>query len=208
MRLLIDVDALCKLAHWGLLEEIPSLMGIPLQECTTLASSKYRAIKAKSKLDGRVFHAVEAADRVLEAIALMQAPMEPASQSLGDFENVLGIDAGEAVLLASLVAAPDTRLLTGDKRALGALAALPPEAREPFLGRVICVERIIEAGLNQWGLDVLRSKVCPWKKIDVAVNIIMGSRCDAGEASVREALASYIGELTSLCDPSLICEKL
>ena len=78
MRLLIDVDALCKLAHWGLLEEIPSLMGIPLQECTTLASSKYRAIKAKSKLDMRVFHAVEAADRVLEAIALMQAPIEPA----------------------------------------------------------------------------------------------------------------------------------
>lgn len=58
-----------------------------------------------------------------------------------------------------------------------------------------------------WG-DVLRSKVCPWKKIDVAVNIVMGGRCDAGEASVREALASYIGELTSLCDPSLICEKL
>lgn len=208
MRLLIDVDALCKLAHWGLLEELASLTGIPMQECTTLASAKYRAIKAKTKLDGRVFRAIEAADRVLEAIASMQPAIEPASQSLGTFENVPGIDAGEAVLLASLVVATDAKLLTGDKRALRALAALPPEQREPFLGRVICVERVIESALDQLGLEVLRSKVCPWKKIDIAVDIIMGSRCDAGEPAVREALAAYIGELVSLCDPSLISEKL
>lgn len=207
MRLLIDVDALCKLAHWGLLQDLASLTDIPMQECTTLASARYRALKAKTKLDGRVFRAVEAVDRVLEAIASMSPAIEPATQSLGAFENVPDIDAGEAVLLASLVAVQEAKLLTGDKRALRALAALPPEQREPFAGRVICVERVIESALDLWGLEVLRSRVCPWKKIDIAVDVIMGSRCDAGEAAVRQALAVYIGELVSLCDPSLICEK-
>lgn len=34
--LLVDVDAAVKLAHWGLLGELPTLIDTPLSNCATL----------------------------------------------------------------------------------------------------------------------------------------------------------------------------
>lgn len=74
--MLIDVDALCKLAHWGLLEELPMLTGIPWHECACLASAKYRARRSTMKPDGRAFRTVDAAIEVLRVIELMGSSLE------------------------------------------------------------------------------------------------------------------------------------
>jgi len=58
--------------------------------------------------------------------------------------------------------------------------------------------------LDAFGIDELRARVCTWKDVDKAVAIVMGSRCDQAEASVREGLTCYLGELHALCQPSLI----
>ncbi len=208
MRLLIDVDALCKLAHWALLEEIPSLSGFLWDECTYLASAKYRARRSATKPDGRAFRTTEAANEVLRVIGLMGQPLDADASVLPDFQDVAGIDAGEAVLLSTLASSGDSVMLTGDKRSIRALAALDTRIRKPFSGRLIVVEQIIAAALDANGLDWLRERVCKWKIVDTAVSNIMGSRCDASEASVRAGLDSYIGELGALCEPSLLCARL
>lgn len=208
MRLLIDVDAMCKLAHWNLLSELPQLTGVAWASSSSLASLKYRALKAQSKLDGRLFRSPEAAAEVVRVVALMPQLLQPSTEMLPEFQDISGIDAGEAVLLSALASAPDTMLLTGDKRAVRALAGMDGGVRKGFSRRIVPVELVILGALDQFGLEWLRARVCPWKAIDVAVSVVMGSRCDASEASVRQALTAYLGELTALCDPSLILENL
>lgn len=129
---------------------------------------------------------------------------QPDPALLIQFQNIAGIDAGEAVMLARLIEDPNTLFLTGDKRALRAVAAMDDKVRASIAERVVPVECIIKCVLDAFGIDELRARVCTWKDVDKAVAIVMGSRCDQAEASVREGLASYLGELYALCRPSLI----
>lgn len=198
--LLIDVDAFAKLAHWRMLDQLSALTGIPLAACSTISSLRHRAEKAKPPL----FRAGHAPGLVLEAIAQMGPLPEPDLAVLATLQDVPGIDAGEAVLFAALHYVPDSQLLTGDKRALSALAKLPAWLRAGFAGRILVVEQVLERALDLHGLTWLRDHVCEWRAIDKAAGFVMGSRCDAAEAAVREGLASYISELAKLCDPSLL----
>ncbi|TFZ02985.1 hypothetical protein EZ313_17330 [Ramlibacter henchirensis] len=202
MRLAIDIDAAAKLAHWGLLPHIPALLNTDWKGCITLTSLRFRAQKALQKPDGRVFHCTEAAQVALDLCASVGLP--PDVTLLTELQDVQGIDAGEAVLLSAMHMDRDLCLLTGDKRALRALSAAAPELRGVFAGRVVTVEQVLGAALNRFGLLWLRQNVCPYRHIDKAILIIMGSRCDAGEPSVREAIDAYVMEVRALCDPSLL----
>ena len=200
--LLIDVDAMCKLAHWNLLESLPAITGVPPADCATLPSCRHRAAKALTKLD-KVFKCVEAATEVLRAVDAFGDLPQPDPSLLEPFQDVAGIDSGEAVMFARMIEQPSAILLTGDKRAMRAAAALPMSVRGPVAARVLPVECVVKCALDMFGLDELRTRVCPWKEVDKAIAIVMGSRCDQPEASVREGLASYLGELAGLCDPPL-----
>lgn len=199
-RLLIDVDALVKLAHWRMVLELPGLTQIALADCATISSLRHRAQTPKKPL----FVADHAPGLVIEAMDQMAALPAPDPAVLAVLQDVPAIDPGEALLFAALHATPDSQLLTGDKRALKALSELPHHVRDPFAGRILVVERVLERALDQHGLEWLRAHVCEWRSIDKAAGFIMGGRCDAAEAAVREGLASYISELAQLCDPSLL----
>ena len=207
-KLLVDVDALCKLAHWRLLDELPVLTGVGWSDCATLTSVKHRARRATSKPDGRLFRTAAAAEAALRAIEQMQPALEPSSVGLNDLQDVAGIDAGEMVLLAAIAATPGARLLTGDKRALGALAAMESSVRSRYAGRILLVEQVILGALDVNGLDWLRAHVCPEKDVDKTISMVMGSRCDASEQSVREGLASHLNAMQRLCEPSILCNVL
>jgi hypothetical protein len=203
MKLLVDVDALAKLAHWKILEELPDFTGVPLSQCATLTSARFRAQRAVKKPDGRVFHSTEAATVALRAMDSMTGPLSPETEHLPILQGVAGIDAGEAVLL-SAVSAHSARLLTGDKRAMKALAGLDSTQRAPFAGKIVLIEQVLLAGLTRRGIEWLRERVCPYKQIDKAIGNAMGSRCDAPQDSVREGLESYIKELEHAVTPTLI----
>lgn len=201
--LLIDIDAAVKLAHWGLLAELPKLTGMALNSCATLTSLRFRALKAAEKPDGKLFHTVAAAQAVLDTLPhLAQLPVDV--ELLPALQNLPGIDAGEAVLISAMAARPEVRMLTGDKRCLRALAACDPEIREPLANRVLIVEQVLLLALDAYGLLWLQGKVCALRHIDKAVAIVMGSKCDLAENSVREGLHSYIDEMVRLCDPQLL----
>ena len=70
------------------------------------------------------------------------------------------------------------------------------------------VEQIVLAALDRFGLEWLRVHVCPQRHVDKAIGIVMGGRCDATEASVREGLASYLGEMRTLCEPTLLAAPI
>lgn len=202
--LLVDVDAMCKLAHWRLLELLPSITGIAPPACSTLVSTKFRALKSVEKPDGKVFRCVDAAKAVVSAVENFGELPQPDPALLNQFQDIAGIDSGEAVMLARLIEDPNAFFLTGDKRALRAVAAMREQVRASIAERVIPVECVIKCVLDVFGIEELRARVCTWKDVDKAVSIVMGSRCDQAEASVREGLASYLSELHGLCQPSLI----
>lgn len=202
--LLVDVDAMCKLAHWRLLELLPEITGVSLPACSTLTSTKYRAIKSLERPDGKVFFSVDAAHAVVHAVDQFSELPQPDIELLSQFQDIAGIDSGEAVMLARLIEDQKAIFLTGDKRALRAIAAMDENVRTAIAERVLPVECVIKCVLETYGIDELRARVCVWKNVDKAVSIVMGSRCDVGEASVREGLASYLGELKGLCLPPLI----
>ncbi|GAB3490369.1 hypothetical protein GCM10027399_07430 [Curvibacter fontanus] len=203
MSLFIDVDAICKLAHWQLLDKLPALLGTPIVECVTLSSVRYRAQRCLSKPDGRLFQTADAAQAVLAAVTSMKAPLAATAFDLSVFENASDIDPGEAVLLAAVIATPGARLLTGDKRALRAISKLA-SIRPVLAGRVVMLEHVLLLALDTYGLDWVRKSVCPQAAVDKAIFICMGSRCDAPEISVREGFESYLNEIRCACDPTIL----
>lgn len=204
MGLVIDVDAMAKLAHWRLLPELPALVGIPWNETSTLPSLRYRAQRAATAPDGKLFRHTAAAQVAVAAIDAMGKLPETDAARLPAFQDVPDIDAGEAVRFAVLAVHPEHYLLTGDKRALRALSRLPVSVWQPLCGRVIVLEEVVLAAMETRGIEWLRERICAERALDKAIAIAMGSRCDAAIEAVREGLRSYLGELHHLCTPSLL----
>jgi len=204
MKLLMDVDALAKFSNWNLVAHVPGALGFDTSQCATVSSLRYRAQQSVHKPDQKLFHTPDAASQALEIIGQMcpLASLDP--MQLAPFENIVGIDPGEAILFAEVLANPETFVLTGDKRALRALSGLEAGLRAGLSGRVVLIEQVLLRLLDQNDLEWVRRHVCPAKSLDKAVSAIMGSRCDANEESVRQGLASYIGEIARLFEPALI----
>jgi len=200
--LFIDADALSKLAHWNILAVLPELASTPWSGMATVSSIRFRALKATTVPDGKLFRCPKAAARSVEAIQKMSPLAAPDATLLATFAAVPDIDPGEATLLALVASGPEDRLLTGDKRALRSLARLPEASR--WCGRIFTVEQVIACGLKSKGRDWLLQGACPFRDMDKAVANCLGSSCDASETSIREGLASYIREMDRLHDPSLL----
>ena len=206
MDLLVDVDVLAKLAHWGMLPELPALVGAEWHQMSTVASLRFRAQRAIAAPDGKLFHNADAARAVVQALDQM-APLPAVDPTrLAAFQDATDIDAGEAILFALLDGASDRCVLTGDKRAVRALSRLPATRRALLEGRVLVLESVCLKALDARGIEWLRERVCPSRNLDKAIAIALGSRCDAPLAAVLEALRSYHGELALLCAPSLLRE--
>jgi len=204
VKILLDVDAISKLAHWGLLTELPGILGIDIEAYSTVGSLKFRARKSIDAPDGKLFRTSEAAQHALNFIALGTDLPDVAPESLLVYENITGIDPGEALLLAALAQNEGTLLLTGDKRAVKAAAALGCELKSCIYGRVLIVEQIVLAALLTHGIEWLRERICPQRHIDKAISIVMGSECRAERNSLIEGLSSYIKDVDDIDTPSLL----
>ncbi|MBL8495999.1 MAG: hypothetical protein JNM37_17320 [Rhodocyclaceae bacterium] len=203
--LVIDVDAVAKLAHWSILPLLPELTGCGWDEIGTVSSLTHRARRAVSTPDGKLFRTSVAATAALDAISRMRANLEgPSDEVLDELSASNQIDSGEAVLLATIANDPHGRFLTGDKRALRALAGL--DCARQFAGKIMMVEHIVWLCLEAKGRDWLLQNVCPARDADQAISMILGSRCDASLDSLREGILSYIREIAALHNPSLIVD--
>lgn len=198
--LFIDVDAMAKLAHWKILPELPMLLSTTWDNTATLTSLEIRARRAASAPDNKLFHSVDAATLMLAILCKMKKPNT--STVISELVDTTAIDSGEAVLLSQVAGADENLFLTGDKRAISALAKL--QVAEKFTGKIIVVEQIILASLNVFGSGWLLDHICPFRDLDKMIQIVLGSDCNANEASIREGLTSYIKSLADLHTPSLL----
>lgn len=202
--LLVDVDVLAKLAHWGMLPELPTFVEVDWPRMSTVPSLRFRAQRAATTPDGKLFHSTDAARAVMRAVSQM-APLPTVDPTrLAQFQDATDIDAGEAILFALLDGVADRCVLTGDKRAVRALSQLPATRRVLLEGRLLILEAVFLKALDLRGIEWLRKLVCPSRELDKAISIALGSRCDAPPEAVDEALRSYHGELAVLCTPCLL----
>jgi hypothetical protein len=200
--LYVDVDALCKLAHWNILPSLSDITGHSWNNIVTMSSLRYRANRAMDCPDGKLFHSSTAAKLAHAYICKMGAPSELQSEILATLADSQQIDTGEALLLSMTANDSHGQFLTGDKRALRALSKL--DCASLFVGRILIIEQIISNCLQNQGREWLLMNVCPYNHIDKAVSTILGSRCDGSFESIEAGIVSYIDEIAGLHNPSLL----
>ncbi len=204
--LVVDVDALCKLAHWNVLPLLPELTGYSWKEMGTVSSLSYRAKKAIATPDGKLFRSTDAAKAALDALEKMGEPFEASPTILATLSEVSQIDAGEAVLLATIADDPNGRFLTGDKKALRALSNLG--CAFYFSGKILLLEHILKSCLELKGCKWVLENLCPFREVDKAIAMILGSRCDANIENLTAGIHSYINEIAVLHDPCLLADQV
>lgn len=204
--LVIDVDAVSKLAHWNILPIVPDLTGYQWGQISTVSSLAHRARRCLVEPDGKLFHSAGAAQLAVAAIGQMVGlpPISP-----GFLETLSAspqIDSGEALLLSAIAELQSGCFLTGDKRALRALAKTSVASN--FAGKIIPIEYLVWGCLELKGRDWVLENICPFRGIDKAIGIALGSRCDATSAAITDGLASYVKEIDVLYDPSLLSRRI
>lgn len=119
----------------------------------------------------------------------------------------LALDAGEAQLAVMVFTRELRHLLTGDKRAIAALASTPlPDDIEParLVHKLICFEQAVWALLDSQDAASVRAAICTERDVDTQLRICFScSSPEVDEASWREGLRSAIEDVRAHC-PDLL----
>jgi hypothetical protein len=168
-RLLVDTDIFCKLGIAELLEPAVALFDLAISDCRCLPALPYMLRRGKlPKLFGP-----EACGKLVPLAESMAAGPWPATPSLDKFTNVDRIDVGEAQILAA-VADLGIIALTGDKRALEAVAKLP-ECPPLLAGRIVTLEAVLISLCEKVGDDVVRAALQPVRDQDRVLRVCFSS---------------------------------
>jgi hypothetical protein len=119
--------------------------------------------------------------------------------------RALEFDTGESQLIAVLMSRSAPLLLTGDKRAIVALAGICPAEAE---GRVACLEQLIATLVTKHSAGALRTSVCAEPKVDKAMTACFA--CSATLVSAEDilaGLASYTNHLRRSAGDTLLAEN-
>lgn len=196
---LVDTDIFCKLGTTGLLEQALSLFGARVAECGRLPALPHMLQRGQLvKLYGEA-----ACTALLPIASAMPTVPAPPSEWLGRLVNVPLIDPGEAQLF-SCAAAGSLVILTGDKRALRALAGVEGFA-DALAGRIVTLEALLLALCSALGDPAVRSMVQPLasgNRPDQTIKICFSS----SNEDPRTALLSYFNALKHEVQPLILWE--
>jgi hypothetical protein len=207
----IDNDIILKLAACTLFWEAMSCLNLSKENLFVNITSRFY-FRNSRKLKSR--YPVQIREEA-RSIALELKPIKQDEQRDELYQSLLieGVDAGEALLIASLMNSPDGYcLLTGDKRCLISLSNNNDEdiekVKNQIRGKVICLEQIILAMIEINGFELILPKVLQAKEYDISLKSIFGS----GEAATREnvisSLSAYIKDLQTQSNGILIDTEL
>lgn len=192
---LTDVDIVSKMAHWRLLNILPTIFCCDISEIATIPSLKYRASRACTNPD-KLFRDADTAKYAFEFMQKIGELPAPDADTVSALQRHKKIDPGEAVLIAIAYKVEDALLATGDKNAIQSLHTVYATGEYTNLqGRVVCLEQLLKCCLDHLGLADLQEKVKPALDLDKAIKNIFGGRCDAPLESVQNGLNSYIDNL-------------
>jgi hypothetical protein len=196
--ILIDNDALLKLARYGLLDEAIALFESTPTDVGVLATAKYRLLPAKNRL--RFCKDEESAAR-LETFLKTSNPLDAglADPDLLDVLNAIpNIDAGEALLFAVGANKRDTLIITGDKRSLAMLCSYDSVAdvSKALAGRVVSME-VLFSMLTEYQFPLIQERVRDKPDVDMTLKLVFGVTVPADFESVKKGFNSYISDLRS-----------
>lgn len=204
----LDTDIVLKCSAWSMADVLPRVVG----HLGPPAVLGLVHLIAPRQLGRMGLAEPEAARGELDRILGSLGRMEPSDEEIGlaaelaalAQEADLPLDTGEAQLTAITILRDLPLLVTGDKRAIRALAQMRPAA-ERLGRRLACLEQVIEAVVAMLGPDEARDRICREPAADSTMRLVFSCHGDARSAGhAQEALASYIGDIRRGADGLLI----
>ena len=202
MICLFDNDIISKLAFCDLFDDALTTLGAKRDEVFVLPTARFVLLKpikhpevAKERLGEAAYDRVRT---FLESVGVLDTP--PPTEEFQIFDDLVGIDSGEAILFSATAQFPQFVLATGDKRSLRALYAEPKCKLicDRLAGKVVCFEQVVRLIIDQVDFASVLKKLVPARGCDTALRAVFGSGLDATERNVKDGLASYIAELRNL----------
>lgn len=198
-QVLLDNDVTLKVVCYSLVPDLvalgtsnglpPAILGVArfvIGKRLTRASNVADAARATTEFEQLLQTAVliEPDDEELGLAADLEAEASRLS---------LELDGGESQLLAILARRACRLLMTGDKRAIVAMAVVAPALSA---NRIVCLEQVMVRLVDVAGLEVVRLHVCREPAVDRAITSCFACSTEAVErADVLEGLRSYISHL-------------
>lgn len=190
-QLLVDTDAFCKLAAADLLDEVLALLGVNRAQCAVLPALPYMLDRGRLRKRYGDFQS----DRLRKFAGEFPVAPDSSLKWLDALTAESSIDPGEAQLFA-LAAEHGIRILTGDKRALEALAKV--YGIHPHLsGNVVTLEAVLTGMAEQMPDEQLRQKGSVLGQHDQMAKAVFAS---VG-SDLGEALHSYLRDVESRAKP-------
>lgn len=197
----IDTDVLLKAAAYRLANELVTVLE-PRGAPATLGL--VHLIAAKQLAGKRGLRDRNGAAAELELLLSMLGHLEPDDDEVAMAAELtahaqrlgLPLDAGEAQLTAIVARRGLPLLVTGDKRAIGALARLAGNGplHASLVGRLACLEQVLAAIAVRIGEDELRTRICAERDIDGAMRLACSCGVEGWDpAQLHEACDSFIG---------------
>jgi hypothetical protein len=206
---LLDNDVIVKVCCFNIGTELIDWASRGCIQLTMLTVAQYVVrgrIKRSTQLSDR-----NAAESTLRNVLNVMESTEPDDEELrmaAEFESVaqtrnLELDSGESQLLAILICRCRRLLLTGDKRAIHAIAEIAGEQlKSP---RVACFEQLMSSILQQTNVEELRTKICREQFVDRATAICFAcSSLETPVSSIFDGLRSYTNELRKVAQRVLL----
>jgi predicted nucleic acid-binding protein len=195
----IDNDVVLKMCSYLVAEELVQVASTGAVPPAILAIAKF-TLRSRVVRSRTIMNKVAVRDALEFALTKVRQ-IEPTQEEIGiaaDLEQqaaLLGLafDAGESQLIAMLLERNGSALVTGDKRAITALARIDPPGTH---GRIGCLEQFVASVAAQFGVDRIRTGVCAERHCDKAITASFA--CSSSTLSLTElmvGLRSYINSL-------------
>lgn len=203
--LLIDSDVFLTLAGSGLLDRTIELLGFTPEQCRRLDALPYMIQKNR-----RIYEAYSAACRNDASAACDRIPAitdEPPLEEMESLSAVDEIDSGEAFLYAHLSSDETWLLVSGDKRAMRAIATDPNVAtiRASIAGRVLSLECILKKLVEEDGVALVFPAIEPVRETNMVLRTAFSDSHD--DSQCIAALDSYLNKLKTDVGPDFLYER-
>lgn len=191
MILLSDNDIVFELARSNLLGEFLDWVKAPPNQILVLPTL-FHVARKRLKDDVAALAALEAFRSKVFSIP------EASLQAIALFD---GLDVGEQQMFAVLIDQGNTtELVTGDKRALSAVASIAKKAdfvAEAIADRVFCLELVMLRLIKHSGFGLVNSRVIAGSSKNTVMRVSFSSHRNQIDAEAY--LRSYLNELTDAC---------
>lgn len=190
---LSDNDIVIKLVQLGLIEEFKVVYAIQDSQIHILPT-------LKSVVAGKTFiskHGVTTSSKILACISKFQEINNQVSASeMALLTSVQGIDVGEAVMFGASAHYSPFLIVTGDKKALKALAGEPrcTKITQRLQGKLICFEQVLLKIVERLGMDSVRKRLFLGRSCDKGLEGIMHKE-NISKKEFFDGLSTYLRTL-------------